>query len=213
MISAAEWWRLPGSVGHAIRVVVEGTFGIAAYAMPLIVLLAAWRTMRSPELNGPAGRPVIGWAAIALGVLGLIHIDHGLPRPNDGQEAMSEAGGAIGYIGSALVADLFRSSVIAVPLLVLLTIFGLLVVTATPVYQIPQRLVALRDKLLGRTPADPDAEVAPEPEAPMPLELCRPRVRVGVMSDPEVATDETAADPAAMEGRELGMRINHSSEE
>jgi S-DNA-T family DNA segregation ATPase FtsK/SpoIIIE len=213
VVSAAEWWRLPGSVGHAIRAVVEGTFGIAAYAIPLIVLLAAWRTMRSPELNGPAGRPVIGWAAIALGVLGLIHIDHGLPRPNDGQEAMSEAGGAIGYIGSALVADLFRSSVIAVPLLVLLTIFGLLVVTATPVYQIPQRLVALRDKLLGRTPADPDAEVAPEPEAPMPLQRSRPRRRVGVMTDPEVATDETAADPAAMEGRELGKRSKQAADE
>jgi S-DNA-T family DNA segregation ATPase FtsK/SpoIIIE len=213
VISAAEWWRLPGSVGHAIRAVVEGTFGIAAYAIPLIVLLAAWRTMRSPELNGPAGRPVIGWAAIALGVLGLVHIDHGLPRPSGGQEAMQEAGGAIGYIGSALVADLFRSSVIAVPLLVLLTVFGLLVVTATPVYQIPQRLVAVRDKMLGRTPTDHDAEVAVEPETPMPLQRSRPRRRVGVMTDPEVTADEIAADPAAMEGRELGKRGKKAADE
>ena len=55
---------------------------------------------------------------------------------------MREAGGAVGYIGSAMIADLFRSTLIAVPLLVLLTFFGLLVVTATPVYQIPARTAA-----------------------------------------------------------------------
>ncbi len=172
VVSAAEWWRLPGSVGHVIRSVVEGSVGIAAYAVPLLLLLAAWRMMRSPELNGPAGRPVIGWAAIALGVLGLVHLQHGLPRPSGGQDAMREAGGAIGYIGSALVADLFRSTLIAVPLLVLLTFFGLLVVTATPVYQIPVRLAAARDKILGRTPVDTDeaavveAQPGPEPLTP-----------------------------------------------
>jgi S-DNA-T family DNA segregation ATPase FtsK/SpoIIIE len=213
VISAAEWWRLPGSVGHGIRTVVEGTFGIAAYAIPLLVLLAAWRTMRSPELNGPTGRPIIGWAAIALGVLGLIHIQHGLPRPSGGQEAMREAGGAIGYIGSALVADLFRSTVIAVPLLVLLTLFGLLVVSATPVYLIPKRLAASRDKMLGRTPADPDAEVAAEPENPLPLQRSRPRSRVGVMTDPEAATDATVADPALMEGREFSKRSKRTADD
>jgi S-DNA-T family DNA segregation ATPase FtsK/SpoIIIE len=211
IVSAAEWWRLPGSVGHVIRTVVEGTVGVAAYAVPLLVLLAAWRVMRSPEHNGPAGRLVIGWSAISLGVLGLIHIQHGLPRPNGGQEAMREAGGAIGYIGSALVADLFRSTVIAVPLLVLLMLFGLLVVTATPVYQIPQRLAAVRDRLLGRNPPDPDAEVVTEPENPVPLQRNRPRRRVGVMTDTET-TEEVTADPAAMEGRELGKRAKKADD-
>jgi S-DNA-T family DNA segregation ATPase FtsK/SpoIIIE len=211
IVSAAEWWRLPGSVGHVIRSVIEGTVGVAAYAVPLLVLLAAWRVMRSPEHNGPAGRLVIGWSAISLGILGLIHIQHGLPRPNGGQEAMREAGGAIGYIGSALVADLFRSTVIAVPLLVLLTLFGLLVVTATPVYQIPQRLAATRDRLLGRTPADPDAEAVAEPENPVPLQRNRPRRRVGVMTDTET-TEEVVADPAAMEGRELGKRAKKADD-
>ena len=120
--------------------------------------------MRSPELNGPAGRPVIGWAAIALGVLGLIHIEHGLPRPNGGQEAMREAGGAVGYIGSALIADLFRSTRDRRP-----------AARAADVLRSARRhrdarlpdprsgSAALRDKVLGRTPVDPDAEPAPEP--------------------------------------------------
>ncbi len=195
IVSAAEWWRLPGDVGEVIRAVVEGTVGIAAYAVPLLLLLAAWRAMRSPELNGPAGRPVIGWAAISLGVLGLVHIEHGLPRPSGGSEAMREAGGAVGYIGSALIADLFRSTLIAIPLLVLLTVFGLLVVTATPVYQIPGRLAALRDRLLGRTSGEAatgDSATQPtdgaDASAVEPLRRSRPRRRVGASAE----TDEPA---------------------
>jgi S-DNA-T family DNA segregation ATPase FtsK/SpoIIIE len=169
VVAAAEWWQLPGAVADGIRTVVEGSVGIAAFAVPLLLLAAAWRTMRKPELNGPAGRSVIGWLAVSLGVLGIIHIGHGLPRPSGGMHAMREAGGAVGYIGSAMVADLFRSTVIAVPLLVLLSVFGILVVTATPVYQVPSRLAALWDRALGRTAraaddgADPDTLVQPVP--------------------------------------------------
>ncbi len=190
VVAAAEWWRLPGPVGSAVRAVVENTVGLAAYAVPLLLLAGAWRAMRRPELNGPAGRPVIGWAAISLGVLGLIHIRQGLPRPSGSQEAMREAGGALGYIGSALVADLFRSTLIAIPLLVLLTFFGLLVVTSTPVYQIPLRLAALRDRVTGRATGGPVAdESSRDPtgstesaESAEPLRRSRPRRRVGALS-------------------------------
>src|SRR5699024_9427387 len=188
------------------------------------LLAASWRTMRRPEKNGPTGRPVIGWAAIALGVLGLIHIDHGLPRPSGGMQAMREAGGAVGYISSALIADLFRTTLVAIPLLVLLTFFGLLVVTATPVYQIPTRLAALRDKVLGRDGADQDAESAPETEPAAPrLRRTRPRRRqattAGAESDDNGADDSGSghtgsghtgsggsADPEALENRAMRRR-------
>ncbi|MDX6365199.1 MAG: segregation ATPase FtsK/SpoIIIE, family, partial [Nocardioidaceae bacterium] len=169
VIAAAVWWQLPGGVGDGIRTVVEGSVGIAAYAVPILLVGAAWRTMRKPELNGPAGRPVVGWSAIGLGVLGLIHISHGLPRPGGGQDAMRAAGGAVGYVGSAMIADLFHSTVVAIPLLVLLSVFGLLVVTATPVYKVPSRLAALRDKLLGRH-ASAAAEATGSLDAPPPLD-------------------------------------------
>jgi DNA segregation ATPase FtsK/SpoIIIE, S-DNA-T family len=147
---------------------------------------------------------VIGWVAMSLGVLGLVHIQHGLPRPNGGQEAMREAGGAVGYIGSALIADLFRSEVIAIPLLVLLAFFGLLVVTATPVYQIPARLRTARDKLLGRAPVDPDAADRVEPDgAASPLRRNRPRRRVASMTGDDAGTE---VDTEVLEGRELGRR-------
>jgi len=192
-------------VGDAIRAVVEGSVGIASYAVPLLLLVGAWAAMRRPGKGGPAGRSIIGWSAIALGLLGLIHIEHGLPRPSGGQVAMREAGGAVGYIGSAMIADLFRSTLIAVPLLVLLAFFGILVVTATPVYQLPERLKALRDKALGRRTADPgDLETALTPLAPEPLNRGRRRSRVGVM-EPEPRGDrpESPFDSDPLEAREM----------
>ncbi len=195
VVSAAEWWRLSGAVGDVIRAVIEGTVGIAAYAVPLVLIFAAWQTMRRPGPDGPAGRPVIGWAAVLLGLLGLIHIAHGLPRPGGGQDAMRAAGGAVGYVGSALVADLFRSTLIAVPLLVLLTFFGALIVTATPVYQIPERLRAVRDKVLGRrTRANEGSDEAGQPAAPEPLRRGSRRSRVGSMAGATVAGAEPEVD-------------------
>jgi S-DNA-T family DNA segregation ATPase FtsK/SpoIIIE len=206
VVSAAEWWQLPGPVGDGVRAAAEGTLGIAAYALPLLLVLGGWFVMRKPaEEDRPAGRPVIGWAAVSLGVLGLIHLQHGLPRPRGdagGYEGMREAGGALGYVSSALVTDLFRSTLIAIPLLVLLSFFGLLVVTATPVYQIVPRLRAAVDKVLGRPPADAET-VVPEAAAE-PLNRSRPRRRQGTMVDEAVAA--TPDEPEALEGRELAKR-------
>ena len=160
VVAAGVWWQLAGGAGDVIRTLVEGSVGIAAAAVPLVLLVVAWRLMRKPVDSGPAGRQVIGWAACSLGVLGLLHIANGLPRPSDpgGSQLLREAGGAIGYVVSAMLTDLFRSTLVSVPLLVLLTVFGLLVVTGTPVHTIPARLGALRDKVLRRHTA-PDETV------------------------------------------------------
>jgi S-DNA-T family DNA segregation ATPase FtsK/SpoIIIE len=210
VIAATEWWQLAGGVADAIRAVVEGSVGVAAYAVPLLLVLGAWRLMRKPPAETPTGRPIIGWACMTLGVLGLIHIAHGLPRPSGGEQPMREAGGAIGYIGSAMIADLFRSTVIAVPLLVLLTFFGVLVVTATPVYEIPDRLRGLQAKVLGlRGVRRPDADVVdtgpvrPEPE-PLNRSSRRRRVSVGAAEDGDAGAGRNI--DGVLEWRELGKR-------
>jgi S-DNA-T family DNA segregation ATPase FtsK/SpoIIIE len=111
----------------------------------------------------------------------------------------------VGYIGSALIADLFHSTVIAIPLLALLAVFGLLVVTATPVYKVPSRLAALRDKVLGRNSTQ--AQAATDSVAPPPLEPLnrgRRRRRVGVTTDVELPDELSDAD--VLEGREFAAR-------
>ncbi len=138
VIAAEFWFGLPGSVGNAVHIGVATLIGTLAYAAPLLLLLMAWRTLRHPERNGPGGRQFVGWSAITFGLLGLINIADGLPRTND-PAALREAGGIAGYLSSSLLADLLTPYV-AVPLLVLLLGFGLLVVVGIPLHQIPERV-------------------------------------------------------------------------
>jgi S-DNA-T family DNA segregation ATPase FtsK/SpoIIIE len=116
----------------------------------------AWRTLRHPDRNGPLGRQLIGWSAIMLGLLGLINIARGLPRTNE-PERLRSAGGIIGYISSSLLSDLLTVYV-AVPLLILLLLFGVLVVVGVPLHQIPDRVRAARARL-GRPPVVIEGEV------------------------------------------------------
>ncbi|WP_350276936.1 DNA translocase FtsK 4TM domain-containing protein [Kribbella sp. HUAS MG21] len=157
VVAAAVWWELPGKVGDGVRTVVGGSIGLLGWALPLMLLVIALRTLRHPDRNGPAGRQVIGWTAVCLGVLGLIHIANGLPRPsNPADGPLRDAGGAIGYFISSFLSDLLTQYV-AAPLLVLLSIFGALVITGTPVYAIPLRFRAAFDVLMGRTELPEDA--------------------------------------------------------
>ncbi|MCW2751671.1 MAG: cell division protein FtsK [Aeromicrobium sp.] len=150
IVAASVWWNIPGRVGNGIRAMSTGSVGILAWALPILFVVIAWRTLRHPDRNGPAGRQVIGWSAISGGILGLVHLSHGVPRYSD-TAAMREAGGAIGFLFSAVLIDLLKSSYVVGLLLVLVVLFGVLIVTNTPLHAVPARLGELRDKALGRS--------------------------------------------------------------
>jgi S-DNA-T family DNA segregation ATPase FtsK/SpoIIIE len=141
--------------------VVAGSVGLVAWFVPFLLCYVAWRNLRDPEANGPAGRQVIGWMAFLFGVLGIVHIANGSPRPVRGDtEPLQQAGGALGFVVAKLLTDLLRTPYVVVPLLALLAFFGLLVITSTPLYQVPAKLAHARDRLLGRAPADADEPTA-----------------------------------------------------
>ena len=151
VVAAAVWWQLPGGIGDFTRTVVAGSVGLLAWFVPLLLCFVAWRNLRDPERNGPAGRQVVGWGALLFGVLGIVHIANGSPTPELGDtEPLQQAGGAIGFVVAKLLTDLLQTAYVVVPLLLLLTLFGVLVVTATPVYQVPARLRELGDRIMGR---------------------------------------------------------------
>ncbi len=150
IVAAAVWWQVPGGLMDLLRTVVIGSVGLVAWAVPVLLVLSGWRNLRNPERNGPVGRQFVGWAAVSFGTLGLIQIANGNPQPTESSSALLEAGGAVGYVVTSLLFDLLRTSFVVVPLLVLLSMFGLLVITGTPVHQIPATLGSLRDRLLGR---------------------------------------------------------------
>ncbi|KQV69672.1 cell division protein FtsK [Nocardioides sp. Root122] len=202
VVAAAVWWQLPGGVMDFARSVTAGAVGKVGWFVPLFLVYAGWRTLRDPERNGPAGRQVIGWTAFTLGLLGIVHIANGNPQPVLGDATnLQSAGGAVGYVTSSLLLDLMQTSYVVVPLLVLLAAFGVLIITATPVYQIPVRLAELRDKALGRTPAEEvpsDGEAATKPV----------RTRRRSMLDDEIdpGMGDPAYDSPVLADRELRKR-------
>lgn len=147
IVAAAVWWDVPGGLMDFVRTIIAGSVGKVAWLVPLMLVLVAWRNLRNPERNGPVGRQLIGWASVAFGVLGIVQIANGNPQPEAGNtEPLQDAGGAVGYVVASLLLDLLRTPYVVVPLLVLLTVFGTLVITATPVYQINDWSLSFNDK-------------------------------------------------------------------
>ena len=151
VVAAAVWFQLDAPVMGFTRTVVAGSVGKVGWFVPLMLVYIGWRNMRDPLENGPVGRQVVGWAAFGFGILGIVHIANGNPQPVMGDASrLQTAGGAVGFVVSSLLLDLLRTPYVVVPLLALLSFFGLLVITATPLYQVPMRLAELRDRMLGR---------------------------------------------------------------
>ena len=110
------WFEVPGGVMDFCRAAVVGTVGKVGWLVPLALVWAGWRLMREPDQHGPAGRQAIGWCALSLGLLGVVHIAAGNPQPVDGDTTpLREGGGAIGYVVSSLLLDLLQTSVVVVP--------------------------------------------------------------------------------------------------
>jgi S-DNA-T family DNA segregation ATPase FtsK/SpoIIIE len=149
VLASVTWWSPHGQVTKALELVVRGGFGQFAMLLPVLAGLLAWRLLRHPELNEDTGRVAIGASALFAGVLGIVHIGAGEPYPRHGMGPIRSAGGLIGWVISAPL-EAALTGWVAVPLLLLLSGFGLLVVTATPVHRVPQRLADLGSLLLLR---------------------------------------------------------------
>jgi S-DNA-T family DNA segregation ATPase FtsK/SpoIIIE len=155
VVAAGVWFQLAGNVFYVVRIAVAGSVGKVGWLVPLGLVYLGVRTMRDPLKGGPVGRQVIGWSALMLGVLGVVQIANGNPQPVNGDSSdLQAAGGAVGYVVASLLLDLLRSDLVVVPVLLLLAFFGVLVITSTPLYQVPARLAEFRDRALGRYQED-----------------------------------------------------------
>ncbi|MFN8076948.1 MAG: DNA translocase FtsK [Kineosporiaceae bacterium] len=159
VVAAREWWGLPGPVGDNVHTVVAGTLGRVGLALPLVLLGLGLRMLRHPDRVQATNRVAIGLATLGVAATGLTHIAEGLPDPSAGRTQMQGAGGMIGFLASSPLSS-GVTVYVAVPLLLLLGFFGLLVITATPVHAIPERVRALHDRLThrGEDAGDEDGE-------------------------------------------------------
>jgi S-DNA-T family DNA segregation ATPase FtsK/SpoIIIE len=160
LLAFAVWFNSAGPVGAWLADTVRFFLGGIAAALPVLLLVGAVRLMRKPLEEPPRGRGVVGWTALLVGVAGLLHLAMGKPvEPLD----MEKAGGVLGRFTGGLLAKAVTAWV-AAPLLLLLVVFGVLVVTATPINKIPQRFRDLRDLAFGPNPEDEEDDLE-EPAA------------------------------------------------
>ena len=153
VLAASLWGRMGNAAGRAIHTAAVDGFGSLSWILPVLAVLLAWRFLRHPDRNSETVRAAIGWTALLLGVLGIIHIAKGTPRPGDGARAIHLAGGYLGYAVSGPLAAALTPWV-AAPLLALLAAFGLLVISGTPLHRLPERFAEVREMFGGRPRAE-----------------------------------------------------------
>lgn len=195
VIAAGTWSNLSGPVGDLVELLVTGAFGRLDLVVPILLGGIAIRLIRHPERPEANGRIVIGLSALVVGVLGQVAMACGSPGRDDGLAAIQDAGGYLGWTASKPLIFTVGQT-LAVALLALLTVFGLLVVTATPVNAIPQRLRALGVRLGVVQPDEPEeyfdeAEDYAEEWREQPARTSRRRAAAPAASDPE-AIEEAA---------------------
>jgi S-DNA-T family DNA segregation ATPase FtsK/SpoIIIE len=141
LISAAGvWFSLDNFVGHGIYAAVFGLVGRLGIIAPIIFIYFAFRLFKAPDDSKATGRIIVGTFVLLISITGLLHILNG--SSGTGQTAIRNGGGWIGYgISTPLVA--LVTTILAIPILLILLFFGILVITATPVSKVFGRISTL----------------------------------------------------------------------
>ncbi|WP_235928453.1 DNA translocase FtsK [Goekera deserti] len=194
VLGAAAWTTGIGPVGTGLATGVGWAIGSLVLVLPVVLLLVAVRLLRHPPRPEARGRLLIGWTCVLAAVLGTAHVVGG------GPVEAGERGGAGGLFGWAVGTPLTAGlgAVVAVALLVLLAVFGLLVVTATPVHQVPERLRGFLDRLAGHDQDDEDWEDEDDHDEPvdaLPPPRRTPRRKASLADD---LTDTGVVDTGAL---------------
>jgi DNA segregation ATPase FtsK/SpoIIIE, S-DNA-T family len=146
VFAAAVWARMGNLAFDGIYTLTSSVVGEGAFTVPIMFGLVGWRFMRHPDRNAALPPAEIGWTALMAGVLGLLHIAKGVPtlsRLGGGWPAVRTAGGLVGMAVSWPL-DKGLTAWVATPLLGLAAAYGLLVITGTPVRDVPERLKEFR---------------------------------------------------------------------
>ncbi|MCL7457225.1 DNA translocase FtsK 4TM domain-containing protein [Micromonospora echinofusca] len=154
--AVALWFSGAGPVGARLADTVRLFLGAISVVVPVLLMIGAWRLMREPVDPEHRGRGLVGWTSMLVATAAMLHI--GQEPADAGQRDF--AGGLVG----AGVGSLMERAVtawVAVPLLILLLVFGLLVVTATPINKVPERLGLLFGTRIAPPVGSEEADEAP----------------------------------------------------
>ncbi|MCG5457245.1 DNA translocase FtsK [Micromonospora sp. PSH03] len=184
LTAVALWLSGAGPVGARLADTIRLFLGAISVVVPVLLMIGAWRLMRQPADPEHRGRGLIGWGSLLVSTAALLQIGQDPADPLERDFAGGLVGAGVGGLLERAV-----TAWVAVPLLILLLLFGLLVVTATPINKIPERLGLLAGGLVGAPEADEEAdEVAAKPARK------RPAKRMPAPLDPDDFEDLDGAD-------------------
>jgi S-DNA-T family DNA segregation ATPase FtsK/SpoIIIE len=169
--ATGSWFHVNNLVGRALYDFFYGALGRVGFFTPFVLLYFALRLFRVPEEKAATGRITVGTVALLVSATGIAHMVNG--SEGTGSTAMRQGGGWLGYgISHPLI--LLVTPMLAYPVLIFLFIFGLLVITATPVSQVSTRIktsiVWVFSKISGRVKKmGEDFEISESPPFETPL--------------------------------------------
>ena len=169
--TAGTWFHSDNVVGRAVYAFVYGGVGRIGFFAPVVLLYFAFRLFRVPEDSRATGRIIIGTMALLLSSTGLAHLLNG--SIGTGATAMRDGGGWVGYAVSTPLVTLM-TSVLAYPVLFIIFVFGVLVITATPVNEVFARIASASSWLWSKRPeraekVETDFEITDTPPFESPV--------------------------------------------
>ena len=167
------WFGSAGPVGRGLDWLLHATFGMAAVVFPILALFWGLILLRGTAEQERL-RMFIGFAIAAVGVLALISLWQGNPRPFGGYERLSGAAGIAGASASWPLGKLVSGIGVAIVWggAVLL---GLLIFTGTPLSAIWDRIVDAFPRE-GGDDLDEDDDELDEDEEGDEEEAAEPRI-------------------------------------
>jgi DNA segregation ATPase FtsK/SpoIIIE, S-DNA-T family len=201
LTALSVWIEAGGPVGRAIAWLVRGSFGIGAYAFPV---LGAWWgiVLLRDTAREDRVRMFIGFAMVVAGVLGLASLFAGNPSFGEGEKALHDAGGMVGALAAWPLARVI-SPIGAAIVCAGLSSLGLLIFTGTPFAAVKERIDIFREE---RDERDPVSAKARETERTKPRRRWSFLEAFGLIEDdvvllPDADDDaQTETIPAVEEG-------------
>ena len=152
---AGTWLHADNVVSRAVYAFIYGTFGRVGFIAPIVLIYFAIRLFRVPDEKAATGRIIVGTVTLLISATGLAHLLNG--SVGTGATAIRHGGGWIGYgVSTPLVA--LMTSMLTYPVLVVLFVFGILVVTATPASEVFTRISNVFRWLWERKPQLPQRD-------------------------------------------------------
>jgi S-DNA-T family DNA segregation ATPase FtsK/SpoIIIE len=167
---AGAWLHADNVVSRGVYAFIYGAFGRVGFIAPLVLIYFAIRLFRVPDEKAATGRIIVGTLTLLISANGLAHLLNG--SVGTGATAIREGGGWIGYVVSTPLVALM-TSMLTYPVLIVLFVFGILVVTATPASEVFSRIsnvfVWLWDRKPARRESNEDFEISETPPFESPL--------------------------------------------